>query len=80
MISSERVAVYNVAFQIGIMTNFALVAFNSIFASVITSLYYKGEFKILAGLYKTITKWMVASTSFVFQSYFCSVKTSCAFS
>jgi O-antigen/teichoic acid export membrane protein len=65
-ISSERVAVYNVAFQIGIMTNFALVAFNSIFASVITSLYYKAEYAKLAGLYKTITKWMVASNVICF--------------
>jgi Membrane protein involved in the export of O-antigen and teichoic acid len=59
-ISSEKVAVYNVAFQIGIISNFALVAFNSIFASVITSLYYKAEYAKLAGIYKTITKWMVA--------------------
>jgi len=65
-ISPERVAVYNVAFQIGIMTNFALVAFNSIFASVITSLYYKGDIAKLAGLYKTITKWMVASNIICF--------------
>ena len=65
-ISSERVAVYNVAFQIGIMTNFAMASFNSIFASVITSLYYKGEYTKLADLYKIITKWMVASNLICF--------------
>jgi O-antigen/teichoic acid export membrane protein len=65
-ISIEKVAVYKVAFQIGTMTNFALGAFNVMFASVITSLYYKGEIAKLGGLYKAITKWIVASNIMFF--------------
>jgi O-antigen/teichoic acid export membrane protein len=65
-ISIEKVAVYKVAFQIATLSNFALTAFNVIFASVITSLYYKGEIAKLADLYKTITKWIVASNIMCF--------------
>jgi len=43
-----------------ILASLILVAFNTIFAPTISSLYYKGNMHKLSYMYKSITKWVVA--------------------
>ena len=43
-----------------ILASLILVAFNTIFAPIISSLYYKGDMHKLSYMYKSITKWVVA--------------------
>jgi len=58
-LSSDKVGVYNIALQIGSISSFILIAFSSIFASTISSLYHSGSMEKLSQIYKIITKWIV---------------------
>jgi len=58
-LSSDKVGVYNIALQIGSISSFILIAFSSIFASTISSLYNSGSMEKLSQIYKIITKWIV---------------------
>ncbi len=42
------------------MTSFVLMSVNNMFAPTISSLYHKGELEKLAGLYKSLTKWIIS--------------------
>lgn len=59
-LSSKDVGIYNVSLQIGGMSSFILIAFNTVFAPIISSLYYKKDMDKLSYMYKAITKWVVA--------------------
>lgn len=65
-LSSKEVGIYNIALQVGSISSFVLVAFNTIFAPTISSLYYKGEMDKLSYMYKSITKWVVTVNLVVF--------------
>lgn len=56
---SDKVGIYNIASQIGSISSFILIAFSSIFASTISSLYHSGSMEKLSQIYKIITKWIV---------------------
>lgn len=59
-LSEDQVGIYNIAFKIGTLSSFILVAFNTMFAPTISSLYNKSDIGALANMYKVITKWVVA--------------------
>lgn len=65
-LSNKEVGIYNIALQIGSISSFVLVAFNTIFAPTISSLYYKGDMDKLSYMYKSITKWVVTVNLVVF--------------
>lgn len=65
-LSSKDVGIYNIAVQIGTVSSVVLVAFNTIFASNISSLHHKGDSKTLAEMYKFITKWVVFVNLMIF--------------
>ncbi|PKR77815.1 hypothetical protein CEY16_07755 [Halalkalibacillus sediminis] len=57
--SEDQVGIYNIALRIGTLSSFILVAFNTMFAPTISSLYSKRDMDTLANMYKVITKWIV---------------------
>ncbi|ACL71030.1 flippase [Halothermothrix orenii] len=59
-LSDDKVGIYNIALRIGTMSSFILIAFNTMFAPMISSLHHKGEMDKLAAMYKIITKWILA--------------------
>ena len=64
----KNIAVYNIAYKIGIFTNVFMLSFNSMFSPVISKLYYKGDIAQLQKLYRTITRWQLL-LSLVFFNY-----------
>ncbi|SEP76285.1 Membrane protein involved in the export of O-antigen and teichoic acid [Virgibacillus subterraneus] len=58
-LSEDQVGIYNIALRIGTLSSFILVAFNTMFAPTISSLYNKSDIDTLANMYKVITKWVV---------------------
>ena len=65
-LNTSDVGVYTIALKIGTLTNFVLIAFNTIFAPNITSLYYNDQLTKLRKLYQVITKWIFGINIFVF--------------
>lgn len=59
-LSSTDVGIYNIATQIATISSFILIAFNTIFAPTISSLYHQGNVNQLKVMYKSITKWVVS--------------------
>lgn len=62
--SAEEVGVYNVALKVAPLVAMPLLAFNMIFAPMISSIYGAGEANKLQALFKSVTKWTF-SLSFV---------------
>ena len=60
-LSEFDVGVYNIAYKLGLMSQFFLVAFIKVFAPIISTLYYEGKKEKLKKLYVSITKWIFAS-------------------
>lgn len=58
-LTEDKVGIYNVALKIGTISSFILIAFNTMFAPLIASLYHKGDMKKLANMYRIITKWIL---------------------
>ena len=56
--SSADVGVYSAAAKTAMFSGVILASFNSIFAPMIADLYNRGEHEKLAGLFKTVTKWI----------------------
>ncbi|MFB4167266.1 flippase [Virgibacillus sp. JSM 102003] len=54
-----QVGIYSIALKIGTLSSFILVAFNTMFAPTISSLYHKNDMNSLLNLYKVFTKWIV---------------------
>ncbi|WP_406944934.1 oligosaccharide flippase family protein [Halobacillus sp. SY10] len=65
-LNSQDVGVYSIAVKIGTLSSFILVAFNTMFAPVITRLYSNKEIKEIKGLYTTITKWSLLGNLIIF--------------
>lgn len=59
-INESDVGIYNIALKVGTMSNFSLVAFITMFAPLISTLFHKGELDKLKNIYKAITKWILA--------------------
>ncbi len=58
-IDSTSVGIYNIALRAGTLTSFVLVAFNTIFAPTIASLYHRQEIEKMKKLYQVITRWIL---------------------
>jgi len=69
-LSNEDIGIYNISFKIALLVSFSLGAFRDIFSPSISSLFAKGNKKLIEDLYKTVTKW-VFSISLV--SFFLSI-------
>lgn len=59
MLEDSQLAIYSMALNIGKAASFALVAVNSIFAPMISELYYSGRIFELSRFYSMLTKWVV---------------------
>jgi O-antigen/teichoic acid export membrane protein len=62
----DRVGIYNMAYQVSMMSSFVLAAFNIIFAPMISVYYHKKDFESLKSTYQTVTKWVVVVNMFAF--------------
>ena len=58
--STEQVGIYNAANRTSLLTNFVLIAVNSIAAPKIAALYWQGELEMLGRLVRNSTKIMTA--------------------
>jgi O-antigen/teichoic acid export membrane protein len=57
-LSNEDIGIYNISFKIALLVSFSLGAFRDIFSPSISSLFAKGNKKLIEDLYKTVTKWV----------------------
>lgn len=57
-LSEDKVGIYNIARKVGTMSSFILTAFNMVFASTISKLYYENRMDDLKKIYTIITKWI----------------------
>ncbi|WP_163527368.1 flippase [Halobacillus ihumii] len=58
-LQEDDVGIYNIALRIGTMSSFILIAFNTMFAPLISTLYSKSDIKSIEYYYKIITKWIL---------------------
>ncbi|OEH92146.1 flippase [Bacillus solimangrovi] len=58
-LNETQVGIYDIALKIGTLSSFILVAFNTMFAPTISSLYHRNDLATLSSMYKAITKWVV---------------------
>lgn len=65
-VSQSEVGVYSAALRAGQLIMLFLVSVNLMFAPFVADLYNRGERERLDGLYKTLTRWIVAATMPVF--------------
>ncbi|QTA38421.1 flippase [Thermosipho ferrireducens] len=61
-LNSKSVGLYTVSDTVAQLTVFFLMAFNSIFSSMISELYHTGDKKTLSKLYSDITRWIISLT------------------
>jgi O-antigen/teichoic acid export membrane protein len=61
-LSSDEVGLYTAAFQTSILVLLILISFSNIFAPMISDLHNRGEYRKLASLFKTVTKWILTLT------------------
>lgn len=66
-LEDSKVGIYNIAFQIAMMSSFVLASFNTMLAPKISLYYSTGKLASLGNLYKGITRW-VAAINLVFFS------------
>ncbi|SEU09511.1 Membrane protein involved in the export of O-antigen and teichoic acid [Salinibacillus kushneri] len=65
-----QVGIYNIALRVGTLSSFILVAFNTMFAPTISSLFHRGKLETLENMYKVITKWIVGVNLIAFALIF----------
>ncbi len=56
--TSSEVGVYSVAVKTALLPNLILVAFNAIFTPMMSDLFHRNELTKVAGLFKTVTRWI----------------------
>ncbi|MFZ7121898.1 MAG: flippase [Eubacteriaceae bacterium] len=66
IMDAEKVGIYKVAIQFGTLSNFALLSVDTIFAPIISNLYYDNRLKDLSNMYKFTTKWISIINLMVF--------------
>jgi len=66
LINVEQVGVYRIALQFGTIASFALVAVNTVFASMISTIYHDNRLKDLKNMYKITTKWITIFNLMIF--------------
>lgn len=62
-LESSNVGVYRAVVNLTNLVNFALVAFNTAFAPMISDLYSQNRISELGAIYKTVTRWVFLSSA-----------------
>lgn len=70
LLTDADVGIYNIALKIARLSSFSLIAFNNMFAPIISSLYHENKISKLADMYKVITKWVVTFNLIAFSLVF----------
>lgn len=66
LIGAADVSIYKMTVQFGTVSSIALVSVNTIFAPLISNLYYDKKFDDLNRIYKLTTKWIIVMNLMIF--------------